>query len=178
LSKKKQKNVPPVTEKAPENSQDNPSAPPVTTDGKQGEVQAAQPSPKVTTEQRLERIEALITEHESNFRQVETAFQQLTPLIQLSQQIAEKQKQAAENPQAAQARGGIAVADLLGIAKELGLGGGGNPLGDKLTEQVVEAGLKQMFAGTRLLETMQDKFLSEWGAKTVKDTLAKAESGS
>lgn len=107
------------------------------------------------------------------------AFKQLGPLIQLSQQVAEQQKLAQENPQAAQGQKGGNLAGMGQVIPFLmqlmGAGGGSSALGDELTKKVIDAGLEQMFAGTALLKAMQTKMLADMGAKAIKDSFEKKE---
>jgi hypothetical protein len=95
---------------------------------------------------------------------------------------AEAQKQREEMAQRAQATavnpsglGGDAlgtIGTIAQLAKEMGIvGGGSNPLGDEITKKVIEAGLNQMTAGTRLLEAMQTQMLSKMGAQIVQQTV-------
>jgi hypothetical protein len=52
-------------------------------------------------------------------------------------------------------------------------GGGGGGLSDEIMKKVVDAGISQMFAGTKLLETIQQKILADMGAKAVTEALPK-----
>ena len=52
-------------------------------------------------------------------------------------------------------------------------GGGSGGYEGEITKKVMEAGLNQMFAGTRLLEAMQTKMLANMGAKVVEDMIPK-----
>lgn len=99
-----------------------------------------------------------------------------TATIQLLRAEAEKQRaevmaqrtqQAA--PTAAQSQGTPDVMSILlpEMMKALGGAQASGGLEGEITKKVIEAGLNQMFAGTRLLEAMQTKMLANMGAKEV-----------
>jgi len=91
---------------------------------------------------------------------------------------AEAEKQRAEMTQRAP-MGAAAPAqgsDLMGMIAQFlpqVLGGGSSGLSDEITKQVVDAGIKQMFAGTRLLEAIQTKIMTDMGVKAVTEAVTK-----
>ena len=93
----------------------------------------------------------------------------------------EAAKQRAEMAQRAQPdyqpqvqQTGEALGGLGGLMQILPaiLGSGGNILEGEITKKIIEAGMNQMFAGTRLLEAMQTKMLANMGAKEVEKVTA------
>lgn len=72
-------------------------------------------------------------------------------------------------PQGADPLGGLG--GLMQILPAL-LGSGGSGLEGEITKKIIEAGMNQMFAGTRLLEAMQTKMLANMGAKEVEKVTA------
>ena len=96
--------------------------------------------------------------------------------IKLLKAEAEKQRsemtQKAPMGAAAPAQGGDLMSMIAQVAPML-LGGGSSGLSEEITKQVVDAGIKQMFAGTRLLEAIQTKIMTDMGVKAVTETIAK-----
>jgi uncharacterized coiled-coil protein SlyX len=142
----------------------------------------AEPKPEtpipLTPEQRIEMLEAKLA---ANEKQVENAFgklvERLTPVIQLSDKLAQAQEQAKNSPQQPQqgAAGlGGSIGQFLPMIMQALSGGGGSALGDELTKKVMDAGLSQMFAGTELLKALQRKMLLDMGSKQIEDSLGKA----
>lgn len=92
---------------------------------------------------------------------------------------AEAEKQRAEMMQRTQmptagapAQGGDLISVLAQVAPML-LGGSSGGISDEITKQVIDAGIKQMFAGTRLLEAIQTKIMTDMGVKAVTETISK-----
>lgn len=121
------------------------------------------------------RINAWAAEMEEFKRLVLTALPQLpTETIKLLRAEAEKQRaEMMQQPQQNQAAGqppnpwgmlGQFLPALMG-------GGGGGGVSDEITKQVIDAGIKQMFAGTRLLEAIQTKIMADMGAKAVTEAV-------
>lgn len=102
-----------------------------------------------------------------NFEIIQKSFNELKPLIKLSKQAA--QAQAAPSGQAPTgALGGLqALAPFL----QMFSGGGGNALGDEVTKQIIQSGLNQMNAGTKLLEAIQTRIMAKVGAKAVEEAM-------
>ena len=98
--------------------------------------------------------------------------------IELLRKEAEKQRSEImqKTPVAAEApagKGGFDIGSVLEILKTTGImgGGGSSGVGDEITKQVIDAGIKQMFAGTRLLETIQNKIMTDMGVKAVTEAV-------
>lgn len=111
-------------------------------------------------------VEARFSEIEKWSQDVSKLVSDLQPLVTVSQQIA--QQQTAQPPSETKPNsGGIASvlnSPLLQLLPSL-LGNQSNPLTEALQQKIIESGLKQMTAGTTLLEAMQRKILSDMGAK-------------
>lgn len=91
---------------------------------------------------------------------------------------AEAEKQRAEiartqTPDAPASQGGGMLGALAQFLPMLAGGGGSGGVSDEITKQVVDAGIKQMFAGTRLLEAIQTKIMTEMGVKAVTEAVGK-----
>jgi hypothetical protein len=71
------------------------------------------------------------------------------------------------------AKGGFDIGSIVEVLKQTGVlgGGGGSGVSDEITKQVIDAGIKQMFAGTRLLETIQNKIMTDMGVKAVTEAV-------
>lgn len=129
---------------------------------------------QLTPEQRIERLEAFFSK----------LVDRITPMIELSDQIRQRQQQAEQKqqeggakPQTGNANLMAGAGQILPLIMQMMGGGGSNPLGDELTKKVIDAGLQQMFAGTELLKAMQTKMLADMGAKAVKESFdSKAKS--
>lgn len=83
-------------------------------------------------------------------------------------EIMQKTPAAAEAPAAGNANIMSAIAQFLPMITGGGAGGG---VSDEITKQVIDAGIKQMFAGTRLLEAIQTKIMADMGVKAVTEAV-------
>jgi hypothetical protein len=181
--RKKLKSAPPVTEELPEESEAAPQEAP----GPAVVPEAV--SPIQIPEKVLEQAKALgidlkqvvdwalsveqkLVIAEKNFQKIGEFLTRMEPLVKLSEQVKQQQATGATAP--VQASGGFDLMRILeAITKFTGGGGGSNPLGDEITKKVIEAGLSQMFAGTKLLETIQTKMMADMGAKMVTEAANK-----
>jgi aspartate aminotransferase-like enzyme len=126
-----------------------------------------QPEPKsLTTEERLAAMEQALNQVDKNFQQIGTFIDKMAPLIQLADKVVQQQQQPPTPPTSG---GAGALEQLLPQIMQAVGGAGNSGFGDEITKKVMEAGLNQMFAGTRLLEAMQTKMLANMGAKVVED---------
>lgn len=126
MLKKQRKNVPVATAEKPI----EPVAPesPATDEDKQVAEEIIQAKP-LTDKQRLDNIEAQLTQANANFQQIGVFIEKMNPLVALSEQIAQRQA----NPQPATAppsqMGGLDLSSIGAVLKEvLGSGGTDNEL--------------------------------------------------
>ena len=99
---------------------------------------------------------------DTNFQQIGTFLTKLEPLAKALE------ARQGQTPTAGVPTGGLDIMGLLPQLLPMLTGGsGGGALSDEITKSVIDAGLKQMFAGTRLLETIQNKIMTDMGVKVV-----------
>ncbi len=111
---------------------------------------------------------------EERFKQIETTLpetikKKMTESIQEAQQKQVQAMQAAPPP--ADPGAGAEAGDIatFGRVIEKALGGGSNPMQEEMMKKVWDAGLDSMFAGTTLIKTINQKILSNMGAKIIED---------
>lgn len=179
LSKETQKNAQPVTEEKPETSSEQPEEPfqliaPFKISGKTKSMAKAAGLDLSQIETLATRINEWASVVEKRFEYLshylEDQGQKLQPLINLSQQVKQRQEQGQGTTAGPQ---GIDIGALLPLIQQFAGGGGSNPLSEQITQQIVNAGLDSMFAGQKFLKAVQDKMLSNMGAKIVEDSLPK-----
>lgn len=173
--KKKQKNVQPATEQTPKESVKVEEPEQLITEEKEAAKDAAEKKPELTLEQRFDKFEK---ETEEAFHKVGDYLQKLGPLIQLSEQVEARQKQTAEagqNPSAPTGQGGAAgiIMQLLNspLAPML-LGGGSNPMQEKLnalSEKLLTSALERSLKPSQF-----EQFFEEEIAKAKAKAMARS----